>query len=121
MLSEKSSHRMRSLCWLALPLFAAVTTGGVVDRAAVANASAISAVVPDLIDSGRQEESVTASWPGYRGHDRDGVYRGAIRLSWEGLTPMWKKPVGGDRERRTAARSRSSNALETRSWPPTTS
>jgi outer membrane protein assembly factor BamB len=97
MLSEKSSHRKRSLCWLALPFFAVVTTGRVVDQAAVAGASTISAGVPDLLDSGRQEESVTASWPGYRGHDRDGVYRGAIRLSWEGLTPMWKKPVGGGR------------------------
>ena len=29
--------------------------------------------------------------------DRDGVYRGPIRLSWDGLTPMWKKPIGGGR------------------------
>ena len=39
----------------------------------------------------------TASWPGYRGELRDGVYREPIRLVWEGLTPMWKKPVGGGR------------------------
>ena len=39
----------------------------------------------------------TASWPGYRGEYRDGVYREPIRLVWEGLTPMWKKPIGGGR------------------------
>lgn len=36
-----------------------------------------------------------ANWPGYRGEHRDGVYAGAIRTSWDGLTPMWKKPIGG--------------------------
>jgi outer membrane protein assembly factor BamB len=39
----------------------------------------------------------TSTWPAYRGSDRDGVYHGAIRLSWDGLTPMWKKPIGGGR------------------------
>ena len=38
-----------------------------------------------------------SSWPGFRGQDRDGVYRESIRLSWEGLAPMWKKPIGGGR------------------------
>jgi outer membrane protein assembly factor BamB len=39
----------------------------------------------------------SASWPGYRGQERDGVYRGSIRVSWEGLAPIWKKPIGGGR------------------------
>ena len=38
-----------------------------------------------------------ASWPGFRGAERDGVYRDPIRTSWDGLTPMWKKPAGGGR------------------------
>jgi outer membrane protein assembly factor BamB len=38
-----------------------------------------------------------SNWPGFRGQDRDGVYRGAIRVSWEGLAPIWKKPIGGGR------------------------
>ena len=43
------------------------------------------------------QEALTSSWPGYRGQDRDGVYRGPIRMSWEGLAPMWKKTIGGGR------------------------
>ena len=39
----------------------------------------------------------SASWPGFRGQDRDGVYRESIRVAWEGLAPMWKKPIGGGR------------------------
>lgn len=39
----------------------------------------------------------TSAWPGYRGSDRDGVYHGAIRVSWDGLKPMWTKPIGGGR------------------------
>jgi outer membrane protein assembly factor BamB len=42
-------------------------------------------------------QSAAIGWPGFRGLDRDGVYRGVIRLSWEGLAPMWKKPIGGGR------------------------
>ena len=38
-----------------------------------------------------------AGWPGYRGQNRDGVYRGPMRVSWDGLTPMWKRPIGGGR------------------------
>jgi outer membrane protein assembly factor BamB len=44
-----------------------------------------------------QEMRDTSTWPGYRGADRDGVYRGPIRTAWEGLAPLWKKPVGGGR------------------------
>ena len=43
------------------------------------------------------EATQTASWPAFRGQNRDGNYRGSIRLSWDGLTPMWKKPIGGGR------------------------
>jgi outer membrane protein assembly factor BamB len=39
----------------------------------------------------------TSTWPGYRGPDRTGVYREAIRLSWDGLAPMWKTRIGGGR------------------------
>ncbi len=42
-------------------------------------------------------QAPAASWPGFRGPDRDGVYREAIRESWEGLKPIWKKPIGGGR------------------------
>jgi outer membrane protein assembly factor BamB len=50
------------------------------------------------IGTGAQAPSPSSSsWPGFRGPDRDGVYRGSIRTSWEGLAPMWKKPIGGGR------------------------
>jgi outer membrane protein assembly factor BamB len=38
-----------------------------------------------------------SGWPGFRGLNRDGVYREPVRLEWEGLVPMWKRPVGGGR------------------------
>jgi outer membrane protein assembly factor BamB len=38
-----------------------------------------------------------ATWPGYRGQHRDGVYAAPIRLAWSGLKPMWKTQVGGGR------------------------
>ena len=72
---------MRSIYWFALPLFATLTTGAAMHRAAVE----------------APQEALTSSWPGYRGQDRDGVYRGPIRMSWEGLAPMWKKTIGGGR------------------------
>lgn len=36
-------------------------------------------------------------WPSFRGAQRDGHYRGAVRVDWPagGLTPLWKQPVGG--------------------------
>ncbi|MEO5894109.1 MAG: PQQ-binding-like beta-propeller repeat protein, partial [Vicinamibacterales bacterium] len=71
--------------WIVLPLFTTLTTGGVVHRAEPAEASV------------QQDNSLTSSWPGFRGQNRDGVYRAPIRVAWEGLTPMWKKPVGGGR------------------------
>ena len=75
---------MRSL-WMALPVFAALTAGGVMARASTLDAPQ------------RADGLAASSWPGFRGQDRDGIYRGPIRLSWDGLTPMWKKPVGGGR------------------------
>jgi outer membrane protein assembly factor BamB len=50
------------------------------------------------VETAPQDTAVPASmWPGFRGPNRDGVSREAIRVSWEGLTPMWKKPIGGGR------------------------
>ena len=76
-----------------------VTTVRVVDRAAVAQTpSAEAAPPPASAETGRKQTRCRrSSWPGFRGQDRDGVYRGAIRVSWEGLAPMWKKPIGGGR------------------------
>lgn len=34
------------------------------------------------------------SWSDYRGANRDGVYRDAIKTNWSGLTPVWKQPIG---------------------------
>ena len=36
-------------------------------------------------------------WPEFRGVARDGRYLGPIRTEWpaEGLTPIWKQPIGG--------------------------
>ena len=75
---------MRSL-WIALSVFATLTAGGVMARASTLDAPQ------------RADGLAASSWPGFRGQDRDGIYRGPIRLSWDGLTPMWKKPVGGGR------------------------
>ena len=78
---------MRSM-WMAVPVFAALTAGGVMARASSL----------DGRDSpAPQSDSTASNWPGFRGPDRDGVYRGPIRVAWDGLTPMWKKPVGGGR------------------------
>lgn len=87
---------MRSNFWIALPLVATVTTGRVVDPAAVVQALALEAAVP--VETGPQADgTLTSGWPGYRGQNRDGIYRGSIRVSWEGLAPMWKRPIGGGR------------------------
>lgn len=80
---------MRSISWIAIALAATVTTGAL----AIGNAAPL-----ETVASGQQAEiPASSSWPGFRGPGRDGVYRGAIRLSWEGLAPMWKKPIGGGR------------------------
>ena len=69
---------MRSISWIALSLFVAGT-------------------VPAQTVPKQAGDVRGSSWPGYRGHDRTGVYPDPIRLSWEGLSPIWKKPVGGGR------------------------
>ena len=74
---------MRSTVLTVLGVLAALTSGHVVTVAVSAQASA--------------QQRAAASWSGYRGDDRDGTYNGPIRLSWEGLAPMWKKPAGGGR------------------------
>src|SRR6187402_72516 len=84
---------MRSL-WIALSVFATLTAGGVMARASTLDAPQ------------RADGLAASSWPGFRGQDRDGIYRGPIRLSWDGLTPMWKKPVGGGRASFAVAGSR---------------
>lgn len=80
MLPRPSNMRRRSVSWLAIALFAAITT-----------------VPARTLEPAARQDAVTASWPGYRGQDRDGVYHGPMRTSWEGLAPMWKKPIGGGR------------------------
>jgi outer membrane protein assembly factor BamB len=71
---------MRSICWIALSLFVAAT-----------------APAQTVEKRPQAEAAVSSGWPGYRGQERDGVYRGSIRVSWEGLAPIWKKPIGGGR------------------------
>jgi outer membrane protein assembly factor BamB len=74
---------MRATSLIALSLAAAVIAVAA-PALTVANEAALAA-------------TINSDWPGFRGPDRDGVYREPIRLSWEGLTPMWKKTVGGGR------------------------
>jgi outer membrane protein assembly factor BamB len=54
-------------------------------------------IAGSLVHPAAQRLDQPSGWPGYRGADRNGIYSDPIRLSWEGLTPMWKKPVGGGR------------------------
>jgi outer membrane protein assembly factor BamB len=60
-----------------------------------ATASAATAAPPDIQPSAG--DLSTSTWPAFRGPNRDGVYAAAIRTAWDGLTPIWKKPVGGGR------------------------
>ena len=71
---------MRSIYWIALPLFVAAT-----------------APAQTVEKQPQVDAALSSSWPGFRGQHRDGVYRGPIRMSWEALAPMWKKPIGGGR------------------------
>jgi outer membrane protein assembly factor BamB len=77
---------MRLIDWTALLLLATFTPGLTRHTAAQAPATA------HTVDARAQ-----ADWPGYRGPYRDGVIRAPIRVSWDGLTPMWKKSIGGGR------------------------
>ena len=72
---------MRSIFRFVFPLLAVIITSAAVHLAAQAPSP----------------QAPAAAWPGYRGEHRDGIYRGTIRASWDGLTPMWKKPIGGGR------------------------
>ena len=78
---------MRSIAGLALCLLTAALTAPSVPLTAGGFSSAVS----------DQNNPASAAWTGFRGAERDGVIQGAIRTSWEGLTPMWKKPAGGGR------------------------
>jgi outer membrane protein assembly factor BamB len=90
---------MRSGHWPALSLLTVVMLGRIAHLAPGAEAPAIEAATQaQAVVPGPQADSpLTASWPGYRGQDRDGVYREPIRVSWEGLAPLWKRPIGGGR------------------------
>jgi outer membrane protein assembly factor BamB len=65
----------------------------------VAAALAVAAPAPTVANepAPHSGSTVNTNWPGYRGPNRDGVYREPIRVSWEGLTPMWKQTAGGGR------------------------
>jgi outer membrane protein assembly factor BamB len=82
---------MRSIRRIVLTLLATVT-------ATVAAAH--------TVQTAPQVAAQASGWPGYRGPSRDGVYRGPIRTAWEGLTPMWKKAIGGGRASFAVAGSR---------------
>lgn len=100
------SKRMQWICSIGLSLLALVTTGGVIDQFFGLRVVPDGAIVPAIVaaaqaqtfETGAQAPTaLSSSWPWYRGQDRDGVYREPIRVSWEGLAPMWKKPIGGGR------------------------
>ena len=76
---------MRLIDWTALLLLATFTPG-LADLAAAQAPATVHPVDP-----------AQADWPGYRGTHRDGVIAAPIRVSWDGLTPMWKKSIGGGR------------------------
>lgn len=41
-------------------------------------------------------ENTRNYWTDFRGPNRDGVYKElAVKTDWNGLTPMWKQPIGG--------------------------
>src|SRR5262245_2013719 len=76
---------MRLIDWAALLLLTTFTPG----LADLASAQAPAAAHP--------VDAAQADWPGYRGPHRDGVISAPIRVSWDGLAPMWKKSIGGGR------------------------
>jgi outer membrane protein assembly factor BamB len=58
---------------------------------------ALALLVTAAVESAAQAPAAASNWPGFRGHDRAGVYAEPIRTTWDGLAPMWKKPIGGGR------------------------
>jgi outer membrane protein assembly factor BamB len=95
---------MRSIYWLVVPLLSvAITACGMrrpsFDAPTVVHAPSLegAAPAPQASTSPPPDAPVASNWPAFRGEARDGVYRGPIRASWEGLAPMWKRPIGGGR------------------------
>jgi outer membrane protein assembly factor BamB len=93
---------MRSVSGSALALLMLLTTACAAHRpfdgSVIVEAPALAGAPADAAASSRPADPpLTASWPGYRGEARDGVYHGRIRVSWTGLAPMWTRPVGGGR------------------------
>ena len=85
------------MSWVAVPLLAltiACATHRPSEVANVTEASAVEGASASDSDDTPADSGQTSTWPGFRGPDRTGVYRAPIRVSWEGLAPMWKKPVG---------------------------
>ena len=92
---------MRSTYWIALSLLATLTTACAAhrpfDSPIVVEAPVLEGTPADPVATPSADVPTSSSWPGFRGDARDGVYRGAIRVSWEGLAPLWKRPIGGGR------------------------
>ena len=89
---------MRSIRWTAVPLVATIATTLVMSRSTIVATAPVQAATPAAAAGTRRaDDPLISIWNGFRGANRDGVYRGPIRTSWEGLAPMWKKPVGGGR------------------------
>src|SRR5687768_15549040 len=93
---------MRSTSWFTASLLLILSTGCAANRGTVFTAppdtsSTSTGAAVNPADTGAQTDATTASWTGFRGPNRDGVYRDPIRTSWDGLAPMWKKPIGGGR------------------------
>src|SRR5262249_17898051 len=90
---------MRSVYWTALLLLAVMTTGRAVHLGANGEPPAAEAAAQGQPSATRPhgEATLNEKWPGFRGQDRDGVYHQLIRVNWDGLAPMWKKPIGGGR------------------------
>jgi outer membrane protein assembly factor BamB len=92
---------MRSVHWLAVSSIIAVTTACAArrpfDGALVVDTPALAGAPAAPAGAAAPAAPRTSNWPGFRGEGRDGVYRGTIRVSWDGLVPMWRRPVGGGR------------------------
>ena len=63
-----------------------------------AETNAVSSTAAPLPAPGDDQPELSAHWIAFRGPNRDGVYdQTSIKTVWpaEGLTPLWKQPVGG--------------------------
>ena len=67
------------------------------------NAAAATTAAPAV-----RPEATSGSWADFRGPQRDGVYRGPVRLPWAGEGPrlLWKQPIGEGYASFVAARGR---------------